>query len=54
MPLGEFEEQDQQYRESVLPKAVTKRLAVEAGVSFGWYTGSGASISIETLVLQPR
>jgi transketolase len=52
MPSWElFEEQDQQYRESVLPKAVTKRLAVEAGVSFGWckYTGSeGASISIET------
>ncbi len=46
-----FEEQDEQYRESVLPKAVTKRLAVEAGTSFGWcrYTGSeGASISIET------
>lgn len=46
-----FEKQDQQYRESVLPKAVTKRLAVEAGTSFGWcrYTGSeGASISIDT------
>lgn len=44
-----FEEQDQQYRESVLPKAVTKRLSVEAGVSFGWcrYTGSeGATVSI--------
>jgi len=41
-----FEEQDQ-YRESVLPKAVTKRLSVEAGVSFGCYTGSeGATVSI--------
>jgi len=46
-----FDKQDQQYRESVLPKAVTKRLAVEAGTSFGWcrYTGGeGASISVET------
>jgi transketolase len=46
-----FEKQDQQYRESVLPKAVTKRLSVEAGTSFGWarYTGSeGASISVDT------
>ncbi|NEO89434.1 MAG: transketolase [Moorea sp. SIO3G5] len=37
MPSWElFEAQDEAYRESVLPKAVTKRLAVEAGVSFGW------------------
>lgn len=46
-----FEEQDAAYRESVLPKAVKKRLVVEAGVSFGWerYFGSeGAMISIET------
>ena len=45
-----FEEQDAAYRESVLPKAVKKRLVVEAGVSFGWerYFGSeGAMISIE-------
>ena len=52
MPCWEiFEEQDQQYRESVLPKSVTKRLSVEAGTSFGWckYTGSeGASVSIDT------
>ncbi|MBP0027978.1 transketolase [Roseofilum sp. Guam] len=32
-----FDEQDEAYRESVLPKAVTKRLAVEAGTSFGWH-----------------
>ncbi|MBD2355086.1 transketolase [Tolypothrix sp. FACHB-123] len=32
-----FEAQDAAYRESVLPKAVTKRLAVEAGSSFGWH-----------------
>lgn len=45
-----FEEQDAAYRESVLPKAVKKRLVVEAGVSFGWerYFGSeGAMLSIE-------
>ncbi len=51
MPSWElFDEQDEAYRESVLPKAVTKRLAVEAGSSFGWcrYLGSeGASISID-------
>ena len=37
-----FDEQDEAYRESVLPKAVTKRLAVEAGTSFGWgrYVGN--------------
>jgi len=45
-----FEEQDAAYRESVLPKAITKRLAVEAGSSFGWsyYLGTeGEMISIE-------
>ncbi|NER37426.1 MAG: transketolase [Oscillatoria sp. SIO1A7] len=37
-----FDEQDEAYRESVLPKSVTKRLAVEAGTSFGWgrYVGN--------------
>ncbi|MGB8700582.1 MAG: transketolase, partial [Thermosynechococcaceae cyanobacterium] len=51
MPSWElFEAQDAAYRESVLPKAVTKRLSVEAATSFGWakYTGSeGASVSID-------
>ena len=45
-----FDEQDEAYHESVLPKAVTKRLAVEAGVSFGWgrYLGTeGSMISID-------
>ncbi len=38
MPSWElFEKQDQAYRESVLPPSVTKRLAVEAGVTLGWY-----------------
>ena len=51
MPCWElFEEQDEAYKESVLPKAVTKRLAVEAGTSFGWgrYLGTeGDMISID-------
>lgn len=51
MPCWElFDAQDEAYRESVLPKAVTKRLAVEAASSFGWcrYLGNeGAMISIE-------
>ena len=33
---GLFSAQDEAYKERVLPKAVTKRLAVEAGASFGW------------------
>lgn len=44
MPCWElFDEQDAEYRESVLPKAVKSRLAIEAGVSLGWakYTGDG-------------
>ncbi len=37
MPCWElFEAQDANYRESVLPEAVEARVAVEAGVSFGW------------------
>jgi transketolase len=51
MPSWElFEAQDAAYKESVLPKTVTKRLSVEAAVSFGWtkYTGlEGDSVSIE-------
>ncbi|MBD2663729.1 transketolase [Richelia sinica FACHB-800] len=45
-----FEEQDAAYKESVLPKAVTKRLSIEAGSSFGWhkYVGTeGDTISID-------
>lgn len=51
MPSWElFAMQSPSYRDSVLPKAVTKRLAVEAGVSQGWerYIGEhGAIISVE-------
>jgi transketolase len=32
-----FDEQDAAYKETVLPKAVTARIAVEAGVTDGWY-----------------
>ncbi|MFM7613274.1 MAG: transketolase, partial [Synechococcales cyanobacterium] len=45
-----FDEQSADYQESVLPKAVTKRLAVEAASSFGWgryLGGEGQMISIE-------
>jgi transketolase len=31
-----FEKQDEAYKESVLPKNITARLAVEAAASFGW------------------
>lgn len=52
MPSWElFDAQDAAYKESVLPKAVTKRLAVEAGVSMGWckYVGTaGDTLSVET------
>jgi len=47
MPSWElFEAQDQAYRESILPPAITKRLAVEAGIPMGWekYTGFGGKI----------
>ena len=32
-----FDEQPQKYKESVLPKNILKRVAVEAGVTLGWY-----------------
>jgi transketolase len=51
MPSWElFDAQNESYRESVLPKAVKKRLAVEAASSFGWcrYLGDeGAMISVD-------
>jgi transketolase len=36
-----FNEQDQSYRDSVLPPQVELRLAVEAGVSQGWHRWTG-------------
>ncbi|PFH04529.1 transketolase [Collimonas sp. PA-H2] len=42
MPSWElFDEQDQDYRDQVLPPAVGARLAVEAGVSQGWHRYAG-------------
>lgn len=38
MPSWElFEQQDAAYKESVLPKAIKKRLAIEAGSALGWH-----------------
>ena len=38
MPCVElFEEQEQSYKESVLPSNVKKRVVVEAAHSFGWH-----------------
>ena len=36
-----FESQDEAYRESVLPKALKKRVTVEAAASFGWQKWAG-------------
>ena len=46
-----FNEQDAAYKDAVLPKAVTKRVAIEMGSTLGWerYTGfDGAIIGIDT------
>ena len=52
MPSRElFNRQSEAYKQSVLPASVTKRLAIEAGISLGWerYTGpSGSILSIDT------
>jgi transketolase len=45
-----FEEQDEAYKESVLPRRVTNRISIEAGVTLGWqkYTGTfGVNIGID-------
>lgn len=45
-----FDEQSEHYKEEVLPKTVRKRLAIEAGTSFGWakYVGiDGATITVD-------
>lgn len=41
-----FDAQSADYKESVLPKAVTKRLAVETAASFGWerYVGTAGKV----------
>ncbi|UYX50199.1 transketolase [Bacillus thuringiensis] len=52
MPSWElFDRQSQEYKESVLPSSVTKRVSLEMGVSLGWerYVGQeGKVLSIET------
>ena len=51
MPCVEwFDAQDQSYRDSVIPPAVTARVTVEAGIAQPWYRflgGSGQAVSIE-------
>jgi transketolase len=51
MPCVEwFDDQDEAYRESVLPKAVKARVSVEAGIAQPWYRfvgDAGEIISIE-------
>ncbi|MBN2279136.1 MAG: transketolase [Candidatus Marinimicrobia bacterium] len=50
MPCQElYDSQDREYKESVLPSNITKRIAVEAASSFGWhkYTGIGENITID-------
>lgn len=47
MPSWElFEKQSLEYRDDVLPPAVTARLAIEAGISFGWskYVGEKGEV----------
>jgi transketolase len=52
MPSWElFDDQDREYRESILPPHVRARVSVEVASDFGWskYTGSqGSNICIET------
>ncbi len=36
-----FEAQSKEYKDSVIPKAVKKRLAIEMGASFGWHKYAG-------------
>jgi transketolase len=36
-----FEAQDEAYRESVLPKAIKKRVTVEAAATLGWHKWAG-------------
>ena len=52
MPSWElFEHQSQEYRDSVLPPAVTARVSVEQASTFGWdrYVGmSGEAIGMQT------
>ena len=44
-----FENQDEAYRESVLPSAVRARVAVEAGIALPWYRWVGEAGRIVSL-----
>jgi transketolase len=49
MPSWElFERQPKEYRDSVLPPSVKKRLAVEAGVELGWHKYASETITMST------
>jgi len=52
MPSWElFDAQDQAYKESVLPKSVSKRISIEAGSTLGWQKyigGEGVAIGLDT------
>ena len=54
MPCREwFDEQSEQYRESVLPSSVAARVSVEAGVAMSWHDllgSAGRAVSIEHFV----
>ncbi|WP_460017710.1 transketolase [Lactovum odontotermitis] len=48
--MNRFDEQDSAYREKVLPMRIRRRLAVEAGTSFGWakYVGiDGGTVTVD-------
>ncbi len=42
-----FDAQDEAYRESVLPKSITARLAVEAGATLGWERYASSVLGID-------
>lgn len=42
-----FEQQDADYREQVLPAAITLRLSIEAGVTLGWSRWASAHVGID-------
>jgi transketolase len=49
MPSWElFERQSKEYRKSVLPSTVRKRLAVEAGVELGWHKYASETVTINS------
>ena len=42
-----FEEQSKEYKESVMPKRITKRMAVEMGATMPWYKYASKVIGID-------